>query len=279
MGDSDKRRVRLALLAVLVLLLGIVGWWMLRGPTRPRRPAQPPGPPATAPGEAPAPALQQVRVVLLEVDATDTLPLVMDEAGSPTLADGVWVGDREGKALHILPRTIEAVETGQSDGTVLVAGGVKGFKSIEWALIEVIRYGGAGRGGTTRRVTFAANLPGAPQRRLDKEVKLGIEQPVSALYDVLPWPERLTWEVTPQGRLKVEADAAKQDLAAGQRGVLPKLTAKLPVRLTEFAPISVGVPVPQDANKTIERDLGTVQFTSEIAVTFVGGLPIEEATP
>ena len=192
--------------------------------------------------------------------------LAGDMAMDPDAPDQLFLG----------PELIAAIEKGLGDHSVELSRGVTGPEDIGAVIIERITYTGQGRDGVLKRIRLSADLPGPPRRKTPEKAAIGVDDSTSSLYDVLPWPEGISWTLTGDDKLKVTSGKTVLELAAGESGALGEITAEIPVSIEEVDD-TAEIPDGDDVKlPTVKRDLGKVRFTTAISVRYLGRLKIAE---
>lgn len=250
-----KQKIALAAAIVLILLLVLLIWLWPRG----RR------------HEGPA-------VVEITIKATDTLTLGINVDRGKMLVGEVVVPRHGAEGVLLGESVLAAIKQGQGDQTVTIADGVRKPDDIKVIVVERIEYGGEGRDGTAMRVILAGDLPLPPAHSAPSQVTLGLDDSPADLYDVLPWPETISWRFTSEGTLEVHCGQQRLSLAPGQSGTLKVPAADIRVRITDIDD-TAEIPDGDDVElPTVEKDLGPVRFTTQILIRYLGRLPIVEGS-
>lgn len=245
-----KRKSRNILVAlVVVLVLAVLFVWLWGGRAR-------------------APYVVELTVV-----TTDELEAAVNYEGNVALSNEFLLGPGDSGPIRLGPEALAAIRAGKGDSTFQIKDGIRELSEIGVIVIERMKYGGEGRDGVIKRVVISKRLE-ALARQTPEEVVLGLDDPMTKLYDVIPWPKKLSWRITRDGKLQAESDGAQLMLAPGEAGKLASAAAEIHVKLTTY-----GVMSADDASElppVVEHDLGKVRFTSEISVRFLGRVPMEE---
>jgi hypothetical protein len=217
-------------------------------------------------------------VVEITIKATDTLTLGINVDRGKTLVGEVVISRQGAEGVLLGEAVLAALEQGQGDQTVTVTDGVRKPADIGVIVVERIEYGGEGRDGTAMRVILAGDLPNPPAHSAPSQLTLGLSDSPADLYDVLPWPETISWRLTSDDVLEVQCGSQRMSLAPGQAGTLKVPAADVRVRITE---VDDTAEIPDGDNvelPIVKKDLGPIRFTSEISIRYLGRLPIVEGS-
>ncbi|MDP6544632.1 MAG: hypothetical protein QGH60_11620 [Phycisphaerae bacterium] len=215
-------------------------------------------------------------VIEVSIRAGDDLMMFINVEPDNTLAGGIVTDPDADGQLLMSPELIAAIKKGAGDHSVELPEGVTEPDGIGAVVIERINYTGQGRGGGGTRIRLAAGLPDPPQRKTPDKVVIGADDPASSLYDVVPWPEGISWALIGDDKLKVTSGKTVLELAVGESGELDPVTAEIPVSIEEVDS-TADIPDGDDVKvPTVKRDLGKVKFTTSISVRYLGRLKITE---
>ena len=263
------------LLGALLLVPGCGGEEAPEAPTAPAPRGPAPGEETAPPEVAPSPPVTEAGGVELLVRATDALPLRLQPRPAPGLAEQLrWRRTAPG-GLALSPDLARAITEGQTDGTLRIGDGIHGPADVGAVVIERITYDGEGRQGSRTRVILGTTLEALPAPTTPDQFTLGLSDPVTRLYEALPWPDGLAWRLTDAGDLEVTG-ARTWTLKKGATRDLPPAAAEIPVRITGHAPAEKGAPG-ADSPEVQEADLGPIRFRSALTVRYHGRLPVTEA--
>lgn len=197
------------------------------------------------------------------------------EPGEVLASELILDPDEDGKLL-LGPELIAAIKKGLGDHSVLLPEGLTELDDIGAVIVERINYTGQGRGGGFTRIRLAADIPDPPARKTPDKVVIGVDDPTSSLYDVLPWPDKISWHTSGDDKLKVTCGETTVELGVGESGEIASITAEIPVSIEEIDD-TAEIPDGDDVKlPTVKRDLGKVKFTSAISVRYLGRLKITE---
>ena len=215
-------------------------------------------------------------VIEVSIKAGDELAMFINVEPGNTLACGMIIDpDADGK-LFLSTELIAAIKKGVGDHSLELPEGITRLDDIGAVIIERINYTGQGRGGGSKRIRLAADLPDPTQRKTPDKVAIGADDPVALLYEVLPWPEGISWTLIGDDKLKVTSGKTTLELAVGESGKLEPVTAEIPVSIEEADP-AADLPDGDDVKlPTVKRDLGKVKFTTAISIRYLGRLKITE---
>jgi len=223
----------------------------------------------SGPGEPPM-------VIEVSIKATDELAMSITVDAGPELSSGVILDPDAEDQIFLGPELIAAIESGIVDRTFVKDESISGIEDVGAVVIERIEYAGQGRGGVFKRIRLSADTPEPPAGSTPDRIAIELDGAVTALYGVLPWPENISWTVTDDNKLKVASGETVLELAVGESGKLPVVTAEIPLSIEEVDD-TADIPDGDDVKlPTVKRDIGTVKFTAEITVRWLGRLKITE---
>jgi hypothetical protein len=215
-------------------------------------------------------------VIELSIKAIDELAMSVTVDAGPELSDGVGLDPDEDKQLFMGPELVEAIKNRLADRTMQMSESIGGIEDIGSVVIERITYAGQGRDGVFKRIRLSADTPRPPAGKTPDKVEIGPDGSLSELYDVLPWPENISWTVTDDNKLKVVCGEKTLELAVGESGMLAVIDAEIPVTIEEVDD-TADIPDGDDVKlPTVKRDLGKVKFSAAISVRWLGRLKITE---
>jgi hypothetical protein len=215
-------------------------------------------------------------VIEVSIRAGDELAMSINVEPGDTLAGEMIVDPDAAGKLLLSGELIAAIKKGVGDESLELPEGITEPDDIGAVIIERITYTGQGRGGGFTRIRLAAHLPDPTRRKTPEKVVIGADDPTSSLYDVLPWPEEISWTLIAGDKLKVTSGKTVLELAVGESGELASITSEIPVSLEEVDD-TADIPDGDDVKlPTVKRDLGKVKFTTAIAVRYLGRLKITE---
>jgi len=215
-------------------------------------------------------------VIVVSIEADDSLPLAINVDYGKMLADELMIDPDSAGELVLGEQLIRAVKEGLGDASIQLPDGAAELSQIGAVIVERIHYTGVGRDGVVRRIRLTGRLGDPPQYKTPTEAVVGVDDSTAVLYDVLPWPEDVSWRIVADEKLEVTSGETKLQLTRDQSGELASVTAEIPVRVEEVddtAEIADGDDVQPPV---VKRDLGKVRFTSKISVRYLGRLKIAE---
>ena len=252
---NRTRSIQLAVVAVIVVVVVIVLLCM-----RGCRGGGPKGPPI---------------VIEVSIRAGDELMMSLNVDRGPVLAHDMMMDPDAAGKLLLSGELIAAIEEGVGDESLELPAGLTRLDDIGAVIIERITYTGQGRGGVFTRIRLAADLPDPTQRKTPDKIAIGADESDSSLYDVLPWPEGITWTLTGDDKLRVTSGKTVLELGVGDSGELAAVAAEIPVTIEEVDTDDLA-PGEYDKLPTVKRDLGKVKFTTAISVRYLGRLKLTE---
>jgi len=215
-------------------------------------------------------------VIEVSIRAGDELAMSVTVDGGAELAGEMVMDPDDPDRLFLSPELIAAIEKGLGDHSLELTEGVVRMEDIGVVIIERITYTGQGRDGAIKRIRLSSDLSDRTRRKTPDKVAIGVDESVSALYDVLPWPEGISWTLIGGEKLKVVSGKTVLELAAGESGALTPITAEIPVSIEEVDD-TADIPDGDDVKlPTVKRDIGKVKFTTAISIRYLGRLKIAE---
>jgi len=215
-------------------------------------------------------------VIELSIKASDELAMSVTVDAGPELSDVVGLDPDEDKQLFMGPELIEAIKNRLVDRTIEMSESIDGIEDIGAVVIERITYAGQGRDGVFKRIRLSADTPNPPAGKTPDKVEIGLDGSLSELYDVLPWPDNISWTVTDDNKLKVVCGEKTLKLAVGESGMLAVIDAEIPITIEEIddtadIPVGDNITLP-----TVKRGPDKVKFSAAISVRWLGRLKITE---
>jgi hypothetical protein len=215
-------------------------------------------------------------VIEVSIQASDELTMSINVDRGAELADEMIIDPDSTGQLLLGADLIAAIKAGVGDQSVEMPEGITDLNDIGAVIIERITYSGQGRQGVVTRIRLTADIPDPPQRKTPGKVVIGVDDSNASLYDVLPWPDGISWSVVGDDKLKVVSGETALELAVGKSGELAPVTAEIPVSVEEVDD-TADIPDGDDVKlPTVQRDLGKVKFTTAISVRYLGRLKIRE---
>jgi len=215
-------------------------------------------------------------VIELSIKASDELAMSITVDAGPELSSVVFLDPDDDKQLFMGPELIDAIKNRLVDRTIQMSESIGGIEDIGAVVIERITYAGQGRDGVFKRIRLSADTPNPPAGKTPDKVEIGLHGSLAELYDVLPWPDKVSWTVTDDNKLKVTCGEKTLELAVGESGMLAVIDAEIPVTIEEVDD-TANIPVGDNITlPTVKRDLGKVKFSAAISVRWLGRLKITE---
>ncbi|MCP4376344.1 MAG: hypothetical protein GY794_09240 [bacterium] len=219
---------------------------------------------------------KQPIVIEVLIHASDNLAMSINVDSDIVLADRMFIGSDAESQLLMGPDLIAAIKKGVGDQSVEMPEGITALEDIGAVIIERITYEGQGRRSEVKRIRLTANVPDPPQRKTPDKVVIGLDGSYASLYDVLPWPEGISWTLIDDDKLKVVSGKTTLELAVGESKTLGSTVAEIPVSIEEVDD-TADIPDGEDVKlPTVQRDLGKVTFSTKISIRYLGRLKIEE---
>jgi len=215
-------------------------------------------------------------VIEVSIRAGDDLAMSITVDRGLVLADEMIVDPDAAGKLLLSGELIAAIKKGIGDQSVELPEGITELDDIGAVIIERITYTGQGRDGVIEHIRLAADVPDPMQRKTPDKVALGLDDSVASLYDVLPWPDGISWTLIGDDKLKVVSGKTVLELGVGESGELASVAAEIPVSIEEIDG-TVDIPDGDDVKlPTIKQDLGKIKFTTAISIRYLGRLKITE---
>jgi hypothetical protein len=215
-------------------------------------------------------------VIEVSTQASDELAMSINIDCGAVLADKMFMDPDAAGELLMGPELIAAIRKGVGDQSVEMPEGITALENIGAVIIERITYTGQGRQGVVKRIRLTADVPDPPRRKTPDKVVIGPDDSHASLYNVLPWPDGISWTLVSEDKLKVVSGETTLELAVGESGELASTVAEIPVSIEEVDD-TADIPDGDDVKlPTVQRDLGKVKFTTAISVRYLGRLKIAE---
>lgn len=224
-------------------------------------------------------ASPSIKAMVIKISgmAKDELPLISLPSKSPGLTNFIYLSSTPAPQLIIGKDVTAAIKKGESSDNLFIAKGIKELKDVNFIIIRHIEYQGKGRHGFSEHVSFEKELGAFPEYSTPKSVLIGVWDPPSKLMDILPWPKKMAWEITDDNRLSLSA-SKKWEIKPGGELKLPAVKETVNIRAEFWAPVKLGDQEGALKENIIEKDLGKINFESEITIHFYGKIPVREAT-